>query len=115
MTITQGLSPRDALRQLEKELARAQRELAAVEASQERPLEEFLINLVAASNEMKPADVTESYIVQTRDREVYPDARYVIHSPSGGYNGVHLTTFTREQVAELDREIDQRLGALLAE
>ncbi len=114
MTKAEGLSPLDELRQLENELARARRELAAVEASQERPLEEFFANLVAASNGIQPADVTEEYILRQRDERVYPTARFTIHSPIGGYNGARLSALSREQIAALDKQVDSQLDAFLA-
>jgi hypothetical protein len=113
MTENEGLSPE--LKQLEKELARARRELAAVEASQERPLEEFFANLVAASNDIQPAEVTEEYILRQRDERVYPTARFNIHSPIGGYNGTRLNAFSREQIAALDKEVNRQLDAFLAD
>ena len=113
MTDIKTLSPQEALEKVASDLACARRELAAVAAYKDHSLEEFFVQLIAASEEIAPEQVTEDYILKQRDLHAHA-TEYAVHSPLGGYNGGPLAALSRQQFEILDKKVDRQLQEFLA-
>jgi len=70
-------------------------------------LDEYLTNLIAEMDGVRPGDVTVAYIHEQREKRIYPTARY--DCPP------NLTSLTRNELEELELDVSRRVNEILAD
>jgi len=67
-------------------------------------------NLAPGHPPVNPQDITVEYIRSERRRRLYPKIRYKIHSPYGGYGHSGVRSVTREEIAAIAKDVEDRMA-----
>lgn len=73
-------------------------------------LGQYLTQLIAAADAVRPEEVTPEYIHEQRETRIYPHVRYNLGSDYGGYCSDGLEFLTVEEFNRLRQEIDSYLN-----
>ena len=69
--------------------------------SESETLHEFLVREIAELEGIEPNEVTQEWLMDKREKEIYPSARWETCSELGGYNSKGLSIITQDEVKNI--------------
>ncbi len=77
--------------------------------NQEKRLYNRLVSLIAEHDHIEPSEVTMHYILNRREKHIYPEKRFDKGSKYGGYDDFGLYVFTDNELKKIEDLSDQFL------
>lgn len=64
-------------------------------------LHELFVSLIAQNANVSKEEVTEDWIMEQREKNIYPDARWATDSNYGGYSCRGMKVLTKREVSDI--------------